>query len=231
MTNEKFCCKEMKKHWQDVCSVSETENGVGIIQESSSWDGRRDIVFTKISFCPWCASQINSGRNGNVIKEFVVVEKVSTVKCEYCEQTMFTRVNSEICNICKICEEMQSIEYDKAKVYNHIQEKISNAINKYKQEYIIIYRVGISNDGTIVDNLDEVAIEGKVRFASSRRVFFEKKEEKDYRSKIVVNPTWLDIAVMANEMVKYTGSKYRCFDGVEFVIEENSIKKMMFVMS
>lgn len=231
MTNEKFCCKEMKKNWQDVCSVSEMENGVGIIQESSSWDGRQEVVFTRINFCPWCASQINSINNSNVVKEFVVVEKPNTIKCDYCEQTMFTRENSEVCKICKTCEERQSIEYDKAKVYNDIQEQISKVINKYKQECIIIYRVGMSNDGTIVNNLDQVAVEGKVRFASSRRAFLESKKQKDYRSKIVVNPTWLDVAVMANEMVAYTASKYRCFDDIEFVVEQNSIKKMTFVMS
>jgi len=228
MTNRNFCCEEMNKYWQNVCSVSETENGIGIIQESSSWDGRRDVAFTKISFCPWCASQINSIRNGNIVKEFVVVEKASTIKCEYCEQTMFVRTNSEVC---RICEEVQIIEYSKAKIYNNIQEKVNKVINRYKQECVIIYRVGISNDNTIVDNLDEVVVKGKVRFASSRRVFFERKEEKDYRSRIVVNPTWLDVSVMANEMVQYTGSKYRYFDGVELVIEQNNIKKMIFVMS
>ena len=47
--------------------------------------------------------------------------------------------------------------------------------------------------------MDDVAIKGK-----------------DYISKLVTNPTWLEIAVLSNDMIKITGNKKHVFlEGVK----------------
>ena len=78
---------------------------------------------------------------------------------------------------------------------------------------------GTDGDAT-VDNLDDTAFFGKCCFVHK----FEERWLCDdappgrhsYTSRIVTNPTWLEIAVLANEMMLATGDYHHCFlEGIE----------------
>lgn len=69
------------------------------------------------------------------------------------------------------------------------------------------------NDNPI-DNLDEIAIHGPV-------IFFHEgdgsKKSKDYLSQVFFSPTWLQVAVAANEMIRRTRDTHHTYlEGVDF---------------
>lgn len=56
-----------------------------------------------------------------------------------------------------------------------------------------------------IDNLDEVAIEGKVILLD------EGYAKSQYESEVVENPTWLDLCVLANAMILKTGDHHHIY--------------------
>ena len=74
-----------------------------------------------------------------------------------------------------------------------------------------------------VDNLDEIAVTGKVQFVSEAEDFFGNiKTRADYKSEVVENPTWLDVCLLANDMINQTGDNHHIFlECVDPVIDPN----------
>jgi hypothetical protein len=58
--------------------------------------------------------------------------------------------------------------------------------------------------------MDEVAVEGKAVFIMNYDEFWG-GEGMDYRSEIKTNPTWLDVAVLADAAIRCTGDTHHCF--------------------
>ena len=64
------------------------------------------------------------------------------------------------------------------------------------------------------DNLDEVAIEGRVMMKTKHQSFFGGMSEavrQDYESEVLENPTWLDLCLCANDMINCTGDNHHVF--------------------
>jgi len=64
------------------------------------------------------------------------------------------------------------------------------------------------------DNLDEVAVEGRIQIQSEHHSFFGGMAEEvreDYKSEILTNPTWLDLCLCANDMIHCTGDNHHIF--------------------
>ncbi len=59
-----------------------------------------------------------------------------------------------------------------------------------------------------IDNLDEVAATGKVRFLAYR---MKETHSKNYRSDILENPTWLQVAVCADRAIKTVRDYHHVF--------------------
>lgn len=224
----------MKKKWEDVCGVSEKENGIGIIQKSYNINGWTDRIFTRINFCPWCAANINSS---SVNKEILVIEKASTIKCIGCKQMIFAKEYEEElepnAGMCFDCQENIAQKLKLRESYNSIQKKVIDAIKASgSKEAIVIYKA-YSEDGEKlpVDNLQEIAVKGKCRFASSRNVYLGKTTEQDYVSKVVIDPTWLQVALLANEMLEKTKETKRiCLEDILLVVKKYGIKRLVFSM-
>ncbi len=84
-------------------------------------------------------------------------------------------------------------------------------------------------DGYPIDNLDEVAIRGRVRFRADHDPYWG--SGRDYVSPFVDSPTWLDVAVLANTMILTTGDRHHCFlERVRIVMECNGFKLARFSM-
>lgn len=85
--------------------------------------------------------------------------------------------------------------------------------------------------GSPKNNLSKTAVKGKCRFVQERDEFYGGKKSKNYTSPVVENPTWLDLTVLANDMIATTKDSHHCFlEGLEKVKEENGVTYYEFVM-
>jgi hypothetical protein len=89
----------------------------------------------------------------------------------------------------------------------------------------VTYAHYVIGDGDVpIDNLGQTAIPGKCRIKNCPHTFFSARG-KEYLSDVLENPTWLELTVLANEMIRVTGDHHhRFFEGVELV--EPSTNKM-----
>lgn len=72
-----------------------------------------------------------------------------------------------------------------------------------------------------IDNLDEVAIEGKAIITQLSNYKDDEEDHDDYESPIVENPTWLDVCVLFNQAIPLTGDYHHSFlEGVYKTKEE-----------
>ncbi len=62
-----------------------------------------------------------------------------------------------------------------------------------------------------IDNLDKVAVKGRVRLLCAHEPFYGGPKGKDYRSDVLENPTWLQVAVHADEMIRVTNDHHHVF--------------------
>jgi len=60
-----------------------------------------------------------------------------------------------------------------------------------------------------IDNLDEQAVSGSVQFVQNHDPFWG--QGKDFTSATVINPTWMEVATIANKMITITGDKQHCY--------------------
>ena len=98
-------------------------------------------------------------------------------------------------------------DYDSVLV--EMSEQIERALNG-KRRYVIYSAYETDDELNIpINNLNDVAVEGKVIFAQSGDDFFG--NGKSYTSKVYENPTWLDVAVVANEAIEATGDDHHVF--------------------
>jgi hypothetical protein len=76
-----------------------------------------------------------------------------------------------------------------------------------------------------IDNLDEVAFEGKIRIREKKESYWGDKNSEDYESRVLENPTWLDLAVIANECIQTVRDFHHVFlEGFTVVGEEDGVK-------
>ena len=111
------------------------------------------------------------------------------------------------------------------KAYFEIENQVESAI---AGEVLISFSAYDSDENEIpINNLTDVVVKGKVKFISPKGIWRNEK----YISKVVENPTWLDIAILANEMILKTQDTHHVFlEDVEYVREEKGIKIYDFIM-
>ena len=95
---------------------------------------------------------------------------------------------------------------------------------------VVIYSAYQSeSDDLPIDNLDQIAIHGNVQFHAEHDPCWG--EGKPYTSPAVNSPTWLDVSVLADEMIKTTGDYHHQFLESVFVIDErDGVKIARFSM-
>ena len=107
----------------------------------------------------------------------------------------------------------KDIDY-KTMTFAEIEEVTAHSPGTYRN--YVLY----SAYDNYTDNLDKVAVEGRVQF-------FEECDDpnemgfvmgnvpydtrKDYRSPIMENPTWLEVALLANDMINCTGDNHHVY--------------------
>ncbi len=92
---------------------------------------------------------------------------------------------------------------------NAMNAVVSSALPEDEKMYVYYSAYKTSNvTGDPLNNLNTVAIRGKVILEQ------EYDDCKSYRSEVVENPTWLDIAVLANKMIITTQDFHYFLEGV-----------------
>ncbi len=98
---------------------------------------------------------------------------------------------------------------------DEIAAKIDNAING--EVYVSYSAYENDEEDTPIDNLDNIALVGKVVAVCSSPSCLDPKSVEI--SKLMENPTWLDLTVVANQFIKLTGDYHIFFEGYKLVGE------------
>lgn len=105
-----------------------------------------------------------------------------------------------------------------------IDARVAEAVRAAGQQLRVDYSASENDENDVpIDNLDEVAVPGKVVLTQERDTFYGGPKSRSYRSVVLENPTWLQVAVCANEMIKVTRDHHHVFlEGLDKKGEERT---------
>lgn len=110
---------------------------------------------------------------------------------------------------------------------DHIQNKIRVHLG---EQPAVLYSAYESDARELpIDNLDDTAVHGSVQFHAEHDPFWG--DGKAYVSSIIDSPSWLDVSLLANEMIKTTGDyHHRHLESVHVLCERDGVKIARFGM-
>ena len=91
------------------------------------------------------------------------------------------------------------LEYSNRRLKEKIKGKVYVSYSNFEKD----------KKGIPINNIDNIAVNGTIKMYQKHDPFWGKGT--DYESKSIKNPTWLDIAKLANDMIKITGNKQHIF--------------------
>jgi len=111
-----------------------------------------------------------------------------------------------------------------------MRDAIDEALGKTSMVYYSAYKTSEAT-GLQLNNLSQKAISGKVILRQQFDDFWANSGE-DYQSEVVENPTWLDIAVLADSMILTTNDRHHIFlEGVAPAnVKVGGVKVYEFIM-
>jgi hypothetical protein len=105
-------------------------------------------------------------------------------------------------------------------IMDQIDSRVLEAVEASGESQSVVYSAYEEDEwGNPINNLDEIPVEGKIKFVD---------KEKTFESEVLDSPTWLEITVVANKMVNKT-SDYQnrhFYDFDVFKVERNDGKIM-----
>jgi hypothetical protein len=109
---------------------------------------------------------------------------------------------------------------------NAIQDRIARKVGK--EPCLVEYSAYKNDKNDIpIDNLDEVPIQGPVQVYRS----IDAWSETEWKSQVIESPTWLDLCVIANELIKRTGDKHHIFfEGYKAISKAGGVTVIELVM-
>jgi hypothetical protein len=116
---------------------------------------------------------------------------------------------------------MNTLGMSNQQIIKRIDAIVNEEIN---DECIVVYSAYDYDDyGRLINNLEEVPVNGKVKFVS---------EDGEFESEILESPTWLDICVVANKMLKNAMDyQNRHFEDIDVFDRQNDIAIALLIMS
>lgn len=93
------------------------------------------------------------------------------------------------------------------KGFANIEKRIKDACRAAGHKKIHVFYSAYPSDeedDEPLDNLDEIAVHGKVILVGYTDEFWGGKSGKDYHSPVLENPTWLEVSVCCNAMITKT---------------------------
>ncbi|MES9851045.1 MAG: hypothetical protein ABW170_04350 [Candidatus Thiodiazotropha sp. L084R] len=103
-------------------------------------------------------------------------------------------------------------------------EIIKEACGHIEGECLVNYSAYPNDkDELPINNLKQVAIKGKVVILKEHDPFWG--AGKNFKSKLLVNPTWLELTIEANKMILTTGDRHhRYLEGFDVLYEKDGTK-------
>lgn len=113
-----------------------------------------------------------------------------------------------------------------------IDDRVARRIAEEGQDLLVDFSAYRDGEGGLpVDNLDEVAVRGRVKFAAGADRCWGGEDSRSWESPVLTDPTWLDLAVQANDMMRRTNDSHHSFlEGVEVVGAEGGTQIARFLM-
>lgn len=120
------------------------------------------------------------------------------------------------------------LNYDE-KLHLILMDYVSDRLSEVIDGKIHVVYCAFDNDtkGVLINNLDDVVIYGSVKFVQKCNPQFGDGE--DYESDFIVNPTWIDVAKLANDMIIKTGDYHNRI--LEGILEDEGMENVGFLMS
>jgi hypothetical protein len=88
-----------------------------------------------------------------------------------------------------------------AGVYASGQRRVRVCYSAYEED----------GSGVPLDNLDQVAVKGRCVLVGPADEYFGGPRSREYRSEVLENPTWLQVAVHANAAIAVTRDRHHVF--------------------
>ncbi len=124
---------------------------------------------------------------------------------------------------------------------NKMEDKVNEACKKAKEHGridVIYSTYEFDQYDTPIDNLDDVPLKGKVKFVDADALkegnffdfmYVDNPEDNPYKpfvSKVMDSPTWLEIAVLANEMIQVTYDRHHVYleDVVVLEVKDDGVQ-------
>ena len=106
---------------------------------------------------------------------------------------------------------------------------------KYERARVYYSAYPVTDNGVPINNLNDVAVEGKCVFVQEYESFWDNIDRgpagTDYVSMVKENPTWLEVAVMADDMMGVTGDHHHQFlESIRQIDSVDGVKTMTFFM-
>lgn len=105
-------------------------------------------------------------------------------------------------------------------MYNNHKIKMYKLLDKYlidrlkqktKKKILVKYSNYNTDKNNIpINNLDDIAVKGSVKFYQKKDKLYG-ENSKDFESKIIKNPTWFDIILLANDMIHTTKDNHHIY--------------------
>ena len=103
--------------------------------------------------------------------------------------------------------------------YEEIGDQVTAHVEKHRgpdlpREPMVIFSAWPCHDDdedSYTNNLANVAVEGRIQMISKVSDFWRQEGSVDYTSEIVENPTWLDMCLLAYDMMMATGDHHHVF--------------------
>lgn len=118
---------------------------------------------------------------------------------------------------------MNTLGMSYQEIIEQIDNKVNTAIEKLHEEKSVVYSAyEEDNWGNPIDNLDDIPFKGKIQFVD---------EDEDFRSEIFDSPTWLQIAIVANQMINKTRNfHHRHFEDFDVFCNKDGIAIAKLIM-
>jgi len=115
-----------------------------------------------------------------------------------------------------------------------IDARVNNACQEAGHKEIVVDYSAYDSDSDSdipIDNLNMMAAVGKIVLVAPADNFYGGAKSKPYRSQVLINPTWLQVAVCANAMILCTNDHHHCFlEAITFLRTEGDIGIFEFAM-
>ena len=105
------------------------------------------------------------------------------------------------------------------KIYRNTQQRLDAELQDCMVRFAV-FSLGCEGANPAV--LDKVAVRGRVRFHNTESKYFS--NSRSYVSAVTVNPTWLEVCSIVNDMLLFTNNNFEsAFHSLELIVSDGVI--------